>query len=325
MNMEKNQHTLKKEVRIAGIGLHSGNRVTMRLKPGRENSGIVFVRTDISGQPSVRALVQNVTDTRLATTIGADGVSISTVEHLLAAFAGLAIDNAIVEIDGPEVPIMDGSAYPFVQILTRTGRKRQKAGRRMIRIIDEVVFADGDRSVRVTPCRNRRLTCEIDFPHKVIRQQSQTVTVSPETFAGEIAQARTFGFLEDIEALRQNGLALGGSLENAVVVDRFGVLNEEGLRFADEFVRHKTLDLLGDLSLFGCPIIGHVTAVKAGHQQHLGFLRELASHPEAWELIDMCLGDAKEVSATAVKAKGERSFPFLLPGTPVFVGKSCPI
>lgn len=318
IQMEQFQHTLKKPVRIAGVGLHSGRRVTLNILPAPENSGICFIRkTDAGKAVPISAFMANITDTRLATTIGADQVNVSTVEHLLAAFAGLEIDNAVVEIDDGEVPILDGSAALFVGVLRKAQRTRQRSNRRMIRINKEVTFADGDKSVTVLPSDSFRITCEIDFPHEIIKQQKYSARISPQRFTDQIAPARTFGFLEEIEALRQNGLALGGSLENAVVVSRFGgVLNEDGLRFADEFVRHKALDLIGDLALLGCPILGHVIARKAGHKQHFQFMQELAQSTDAWEYVSVRKKGTEKIPAKLLRGVGSQRpalWPFLLP------------
>ena len=324
--MEKFQHTLKKKVRIAGVGLHSGRRVTLNVLPAPENSGIRFIRKNDAGQPvRISAFLANITDTRLATTIGAEKVSVSTVEHLLAAFAGLEIDNAVIEIDEAEVPILDGSAALFVDVLQKAQRVRQRSHRRMIRINKEINFVDGDKSVTVLPYDGFRVTCEIDFPHEIIKKQKYSVRISPKLFVEQIAPARTFGFLEEIETLRQNGLALGGSLENAVVVSRFGgVLNEEGLRFADEFVRHKALDLMGDLALLGCPVLGHVVARKAGHKQHFRFMQELARATDAWEYVSLQSKGAEKISTRLLQTSGRPRpgiWPFLLPRP--LAGETC--
>ncbi len=324
--MEKFQHTLKKSVRIAGVGLHSGRRVTLNILPAPENSGICFVRKNGTEKAvPISAFMTNITDTRLATTIGVEEVSVSTVEHLMAAFAGLQIDNATIEIDDSEVPILDGSAALFVEVLRKAQRVRQRSRRRMIRINREITLVDGDKSVTVLPCDTFRVTCEIDFPHEIIRKQQYSVRVTPQLFIDQIAPARTFGFLEEIEALRQNGLALGGSLENAVVVSRFGgVLNEEGLRFTDEFVRHKALDLIGDLALLGCPLLGHVIARKAGHSQHLRFMQQLAQATDAWEYISVRASGAERIPARLLRSSGRQRqgiWPFLLPQP--LAGGSC--
>jgi len=316
--MKRFQHTIKHPIRIAGVGLHNGRRVTLHLKPAPENAGISFVRTDEeTGRTVIPAFMANVSDTRLATTLTRQQASVATVEHLLGAFSGMEIDNACIEIDGAEVPILDGSAELFVQMLRRAGRQRQKAPRRIIRIREKISFGDGDRSVTVLPYDGCKLTCEIDFPHEVISNQRYTVSLTPEIFAREIAPARTFGFLEEIEQLRQSGLALGGSLENAVVVSRFGgVLNEGGLRFVDEFVRHKVLDLIGDLALLGCPIQGHVIARKSGHQQHFRFMQQLAEAGHAWDYVNLQEeGRIRILKREAFSActADNRIWPFLLP------------
>lgn len=316
--MRRFQHTIKHPIRIAGVGLHNGKRVALHLKPAPENSGISFARIDENnGKNVIPAFMANVSDTRLATTISRCDSSVSTVEHLLAALSGMEIDNVRIEIDGGEVPILDGSAELFVEMLHRAGSKRQKALRRIIKIREKIVLEDGDRSVTVLPCEGFKLSCEIDFPHELISNQHYTVKLTPETFSKDIAPARTFGFLEEIEQLRQNGLALGGSLENAVVVSRFGgVLNKDGLRFADEFVRHKVLDLIGDLALLGCPLQGHVIAKKSGHQQHYRFMQKLASSCEAWDYISLQdEGNIRVLQRDAFHAKpaGSRIWPFLLP------------
>jgi UDP-3-O-[3-hydroxymyristoyl] N-acetylglucosamine deacetylase len=324
--MKRYQHTLKKSVRIAGVGLHSGEKVTLQIKPAYENAGISFVRKSETGKNvKIPAFMGNVSDTRLATTLSFNDTSVSTVEHLLAALTGLEIDNAIIEIDGCEVPILDGSAALFVQMLHKAGKIRQKAPRRIIKIQKKVAWEDGDRSVTVFPYNGFKVTCEIDFPHEVIKSQRYTVKITQGAFIDEIAPARTFGFLEEIEQLRQNGLALGGSLENAVVVSRFGgILNKDGLRFTDEFVRHKALDLLGDLSLLGCPLQGHVVARKAGHCQHFQFMRLLAHASDCWDYVSLQEeGAVRVISRESFysNTSSRKIWPFLLP-LPL-AGESC--
>ncbi len=283
--MEIYQHTIDNKITIAGIGLHSGRRITMVLHPAAAHSGIQFVRTDIGNHARITASYDQVSDTRLATTLTENGASVSTVEHLLAALTTWGVDNVTIEIDGPEVPIMDGSADPFLRVFEKkTRRRRQNAVRRLLEVKKTVTWQHEDRLLQIKPYDGFRVTCEIDFPHRVIRRQKITVKVNSRVFAREIAAARTFGFLEDIEQLRQNGLALGGSLENAVVLSRFGVINEEGLRFTDEFVRHKVLDLVGDLALFGYPLRGHVIARKTGHGHHVEFMRHLIQETQCWQL-----------------------------------------
>jgi UDP-3-O-[3-hydroxymyristoyl] N-acetylglucosamine deacetylase len=314
------QHTLSKEVSFSGIGLHSGLPIAMVIKPAKADTGIRFFRTDL--QQEIPALMDRVVDTTLATTIGVNGASVSTTEHLLAALAGLGIDNALVELNGPEVPIMDGSAAPFVHIIKRIERKRQDVCRKLLKITKEISFQAGDTMIRLLPYDGYKVTCEIDFDHQLIRKQKYTVDVNSKKFIKEIAAARTFGFMDQIEKLRANGLALGGSLANAVVVDRTKVLNAEGLRFSDEFVRHKVLDLIGDLALLGCQIIGHVVASKSGHSHHIGLMKEIVAHPECWEFVTLEKNEKEGVLAKVVSSTREAGnliLPFLVPSNPVTV------
>ncbi|MBU0729497.1 MAG: UDP-3-O-acyl-N-acetylglucosamine deacetylase [Proteobacteria bacterium] len=323
--MELYQHTVKKKVSFRGIGLHSGEPVTLTVNPAPANSGIRFSRTDISLRATLPAFMTRVVDTQLATTLASDEFVVSTTEHMLAALSGLGIDNALIELDGNEVPIMDGSAGPFVHILKRCGRRRQKACKQMLKITDELLYQDGDKSIRVLPYDGLRITCNIDFNHEFLKRQSYSIELSPEKFMKEIASARTFGFMGQVEKLRENGLALGGSLENAIVIDQYGVLNKEGLRFADEFVRHKILDLIGDLALLGCPLVGHVIASKTGHSQHLGFMKKLARHPDCWEFVKLEKNGDHTVldkMITTTKAASNIIMPFLLP--PAIAGEACP-
>lgn len=314
--MEKYQHTLSKAVRFGGIGLHSGEAVSLTVKPAAANCGVRFVRTDQQGHGCIPAVMNQVVSTTLATTLATGGVSVSTTEHLLAALAGLGIDNALVELDGPEVPILDGSAGPFVLILQKAGRRRQKALRRFLKITREITFQDGDKTLRVLPYDGFKVTSVIDFDHPLIRRQSCTMEISVDSFVREVASARTFGFLDEVEKLQENGLALGGSLDNAIVIDRFGILNNEGLRFPDEFVRHKVLDLIGDLALLGYPLLGHVVANKSGHGQHLGLMQAIAARPDCWELVtydtDLDSG-VLERAVKSTRAAGNRLMPMLVP------------
>ncbi len=309
------QHTVSKNISFAGVGLHSGKVVKLTVRASSVNSGIRFVRTDRSDQTMIPASMCKVQDTRLATTLAEGDVQVGTTEHLLSALSGLGIDNALVELNSNEVPIMDGSAAPFVMML-KNNRLRQKSHRLMMKITKEIVYTYEDIEVRVTPYDGFRASCSIDFEHPVISNQSYNLEVTPQSYIKEISSARTFGFLEQVEYLRANGKALGGSLDNAVVIDKDGVVNKEGLRFGDEFARHKVLDLIGDLALLGCPIMGHVHANKAGHTQHLAFMEALASQPDCWELVDHG-EDGKESVLDKVKyatcAAGKKVLPFLLP------------
>ncbi len=322
--MEKHQHTLKREVSFCGVGLHSGKPVTLTVKPAVDDHGVRF---KIAGQESsVPAFMDRVVDTSLATTIAEKDMVFSTTEHLMAALAGLGIDNAIVELDGSEVPIMDGSAGPFVHILRKVSRKRQKSLRRVIKITKPITYTEGDKTVTVKPYDGLKLTCEIDFNHTFLKKQEYTIEISPKKFSEEIASARTFGFIDQVEQLKESGYALGGSLDNAVVIDAEGVINEGGLRFTDEFVRHKVLDLLGDLALLGCPVMGHVIAKRSGHGQHLGLLKEIAANPECWQIVEL-EEHGKVVlaqSASQIKDKGASLLPsWLQPGP--FVNGQCPV
>jgi UDP-3-O-[3-hydroxymyristoyl] N-acetylglucosamine deacetylase len=311
------QHTLSKEVSCSGIGLHSGLPIFLVIKPAPADSGIRFFRTDLAVE--IPALMDRVVDTTLATTIGEGEALVSTTEHLLAALSGLGIDNAVIELNGPEVPIMDGSAGPFVHLLKKIERRPQDACRRMIKITRELSFTSGASTIRIKPYDGFRVTCEIDFDHHLIRRQRYSVEVTPKRFIKEISSARTFGFMEQVEQLRANGLALGGSLANAVVMDRSGILNAEGLRFSDEFVRHKILDLIGDLALLGCPLLGQVIATKPGHGLHLGLMKELVAHPECWEFVALERSEDDGVLARVVTSTveaGNMILPFLVPSRP---------
>ena len=325
--MDLQQHTLKKATCFCGVGLHTGKQVTLTVKPAPADTGVRFVRTDLQNEV-IPAFMDYVVDTSLATTLATDnGAVVSTVEHILGALSGLGIDNAIIELDSDEVPIMDGSAGPFVRILKKCGRQRQRAYRQMLKITREMSFKDGNKTIRVKPHNGIKFTYEIDFDHDLIRHQLYTMAYNPKKFADEIASARTFGFMDEVEKLKSNGYALGGSLDNAVVIDRLGVLNEEGLRYADEFVRHKVLDLIGDMALLGSPIIGHIIASKAGHGQHLGLLREIANHPECWEFIRFeKQGDSVlERVVTTTKAAGSKILPYLVPSAAPVAGETCSV
>lgn len=324
--MDIYQHTIERAVTFAGVGLHSGQAVNMTIKPAKANSGFRFVRTDLAKSVVIPAFMNRVVDTRLATTLAEAETMISTTEHLLAALVGLGIDNATIELNAAELPIMDGSAGPFVHVLRKVARKPQNAMRRLLKITKTIVFAEGDRRVTISPHDGLKLSCEIDFDHTVIQKQHYSFELSSERFVKEIARARTFGFMEEYEKLKENGYARGGSLENAVVIDRFGVLNEGGLRFADEFVRHKVLDLLGDLALLGCSVLGHVQAHKSGHGQHLGLMKEIAAHPECWEFIELSPQGEDgilERLVTSTMAAGQLILPFLVPPASGF-GEGCP-
>ena len=261
------QKTLRDEIRCAGIGLHLGQKVNLKIRPAPADTGIIFKRVDLSGRPEVKALRNNVVDNRLATTIGENGVTVSTVEHLLATFLCMGVDNAIVEVDAPEVPIMDGSAAPFVYLIKSVGLKAQSTPKKILMLKKPLRVKNGNSWIRMKPFPEGglRIHFVIDFDHPLLKKQMYTFNFSANQFEKEISRARTFGFLKDVEYLRSQGLALGGSLDNAIVIDKFRVINKEGLRYQNEFVRHKILDLLGDLALLGHPLIAKIDAYKAGH------------------------------------------------------------
>lgn len=322
--METHQHTLKRQVSCRGVGLHSGRLVNLTIKPAPVNSGIRFFRSDLADCEPIPAHVDRVVDTRLATTIGINGsVRISTTEHLLAALRGSSIDNVDIEIDAAEVPIMDGSAGPFVMLLKKGGRVRQAARRKVIRVTEPIEFTDGDRSVRIEPYDGFKVTGRISFDDNLISEQCYSVDLTPERFRKDIAKARTFGFVEQVEHLWANGLALGGTLENVIAIhwNRNDVLNEEGLRFDDEFIRHKVLDLVGDLVLLGHPLLGHVIADKAGHATHVGLMRTLVDSPGKWEFVELKRGGGPrrlhlQGVLNSTMAAGERLKPLLANSMP---------
>ncbi len=283
--MDYKQRTLMNEVGCTGIGLHTGEKVKINLRPAPANSGIKFIRTDLKGRPEVEVRFDNVFDTTLATTIGTNGCKVSTIEHLMAAFFGLGIDNAVVELDGPEVPIMDGSAAPFVFLIKSGDVREQKSPKQFIIIKKPFKVDDGNRSVCIYPSKKLKITYMIDFQHPLLRNQEYELTFSGRDFVREISTARTFGFMKDVETLKKNGFARGGSLDNAVVIDDFRIINEDGLRFDDEFVRHKILDFIGDISIVGSPIIGHFVIKKSGHFLNQHMLRKLMESKKHWKVM----------------------------------------
>ncbi len=270
------QYTIAEKISCTGRGIHTGEVVQLTLHPARVDAGLVFRRVDNPAARDLHLGPELVSSTSFATGIGEGDSAIGTVEHLLAALRGLGIDNARIEVDGPEVPVMDGSAASFVYLIRAAGIYPQKARRRVIRIRRPLEIREGDRSIRVEPARSFRVSYRIDYPHPVIgRQEIRDLAVDPRTFEREIARARTYGFLRDVDALRSAGLARGASLENTVVLDDGRVLNPEGLRFPDEFVRHKVLDLVGDLALLGMPVLGHVRVERGGHALHQRLVRAI--------------------------------------------------
>ena len=283
------QHTLKKSVHIAGIGLHSGKTVNIALRPARANHGIVFVRTDVKDKNNIiPALWNYVVDTQLCTVIGnTDGVRVGTIEHLMSALRGCGIDNALVEIDAAEVPAMDGSAMPFVELIEDTGTAVQSEPRRAIRVLKEITVEHDGKRVTLSPSEECIFAGDIEFAHADIGAQRFETKLMNGNFRHDIADSRTFGFLHEVEWMRKNGLGLGGSLDNAIVLDQEGVMNPGGLRHADEFIRHKLLDAIGDLYLAGGRILGSYDGHRAGHALNNAVLRALFARPDAWEMVDL--------------------------------------
>ena len=281
------QRTLKNAIRATGVGLHTGQKIFMTLRPAADNTGIVFRRVDLEPPVDIPADAQLVGETQLGTTLIKDGVKVSTVEHLLSALAGLGIDNAFVDLSASEVPIMDGSSAPFVFLLQSAGITEQTALKKFVRIRKSVRVEDGDKWAEFKPYDGFKVNFHINFDHPVFKSHLQTVSIdfSTTSFLREISRARTFGFLKDIEALRSNQLALGGSVDNAVVLDEFRVLNEGGLRYEDEFVRHKILDAIGDLYLVGHSLLGEFTGFKSGHDLNNKLVRALYADSAAWEEV----------------------------------------
>jgi len=280
------QRTLSSKIRASGVGLHTGKKISLTLKPAPSNSGIVFKRTDIESA-SIKASLENVFDTRLSTSLSNDEIKISTVEHLLSALAGIGIDNAIVELDGPEVPIMDGSARPFVFMIQSAGIQEQSEAKRFIKIKKTIEVKQDEKWAKIEPFDGFKVAFTIDFDHPAFSETSQSseIDFSSVSYLSQVSRARTFGFAKDIELLRKNNLALGGSVNNAIVIDDYKVVNEEGVRFQDEFVKHKILDAIGDLYLLGHCLIGSFSAYKSGHHLNNLLLRELINNVHAWEEV----------------------------------------
>ncbi len=284
------QRTLEKPISCSGVGMHSGKTVHLTIRPAPENHGIRFVRIDLPEGPSVSAHFNNVVDSSLATVIGNDGFIVSTIEHLMASFAGFGIDNAVVELDAYEMPIMDGSAAPFVCLIKAAGVVTQNSPRYYFVVTEPIEYEEDGKQIGLYPSNVFRMTYAIDYDHPLIRRQTCALSLTQEVFENEISKARTFGFLHEYEYLKRYGFAQGGSLENVVVIDKDQIMNPGGLRYSDEFVRHKMLDCLGDFSLLGMPIVGHIVAEKSGHAFHYAFLKKFFSQKNAWEtktLTDM--------------------------------------
>jgi len=296
------QCTIAHPIMISGIGLHSGHRINMTLRPAEAGTGVVFHRTEGERTVSIEAVSSNVIDTRLATVLGKGGMSVSTVEHLLAALSAFGIDNLHIDIDGPEVPVMDGSAAPFCDLLRTAGIRSLPRSRKYLAIRKPITLIDGEKRVTLIPSRFFRITCDIAFDHPSISLQQRSIKFSQELFCRDIAPARTFGFLKEVEYLKANGLARGGSLDNAVVIGEESILNPEGLRFQDEFVRHKILDSIGDFSLVGYPILGHIKAFKAGHDINHQMVEKILASPECWKLVEFSEEDLRSALHSGVPA-----------------------
>jgi len=281
------QRTLKTTIKTTGVGLHTGARVELTLRPAAPDTGVVFHRVDLERPVSLPAAADNVGDTRLSSTLKKDGASISTVEHLMSALAGLGIDNLNVDVAGPEIPILDGSAGPFVFLLQSAGIVEQESPKRYLRILLPVEVREGDKWARFDPFNGFKLDFTIDFPHPMFGSENRSVVIdfAEHSYVKEVARARTFGFMQEVEAMRAAGLGLGGSLQNAIVLDEFRVLNSEGLRYDNEFVKHKVLDAIGDLYLLGHPMIGQYTAFKSGHGLNNALARALQERSDAFELV----------------------------------------
>ena len=281
------QRTLQESIKSTGVGLHSGNKVAIVLSPAPEDTGIVFRRIDLNPVRDIPARADWVDETDLSTSLGSGDARVTTVEHLLSALCGLGVDNAFIDIDSAEVPIMDGSAGPFVYLLQAAGIRKQSAAKRFIRVTDEIAVNDGDKTATLRPYDGFRVTFAIDFDHPVFRAQSgrATLDISSEAFVREISRARTFGFVHEFEYMRSRGLARGGSVDNAIVIDDYRILNDGGLRYDDEFVKHKVLDAIGDLYLLGYSLIGEYRAFKSGHALNNHALRTLIANKDAWEMV----------------------------------------
>ena len=295
------QRTLRNSIRASGIGLHTGRKVLMVLRPAPANTGIVFRRVDLEPPIDIPARAGNVTETNLGTTLAVGTAGVSTVEHLLSALAGLGIDNCFIELTAGEVPIMDGSAGPFVFLIQSAGIEEQTAAKRFVRVRRRVEVRDGDKWARFDPHEGFRVNFEIEFDHPVFRRHSQRATMdfSTTTFLREVSRARTFGFMRDLEFLRERNLALGGTLDNAIVLDDYRILNEDGLRYEDEFVRHKILDAIGDLYLLGHSLIGEFTGFKSGHALNNLLLHTLLADATCWEEVTFREEGAAPISYTS--------------------------
>ncbi|MDQ6974481.1 MAG: UDP-3-O-acyl-N-acetylglucosamine deacetylase [Mariprofundaceae bacterium] len=295
------QCTLNHSIRCSGIGLHSGKKIQLVLHPAMEDTGITFYRTDLG--ITIPAHTDYVTDTRLCTTLGTDAGHISTVEHLLSALAGLGIDNVRIDVDGSEIPIMDGSAAPFVFLIQCAGIRKQSKTKKVIRILEKIEISQGDKCCALYPSKHFKVSYTLDYDHPLLQQCQVSIDFTNQAYTREVSRARTFGFLHEIEALQKSGLALGGSLENAIVLDQYRVMNEGGLRYSDECVRHKILDTVGDLSLAGLPILGAFKGMRTGHEMNHQLMKKLLHMPEAWRVEDM-VDDNININQNHVDSEG---------------------
>ncbi|MEA3466584.1 MAG: UDP-3-O-acyl-N-acetylglucosamine deacetylase [Thermodesulfobacteriota bacterium] len=296
------QCTISKPTQISGIGLHTGNNITMKLRPASAGTGIIFHRTDGDNTRSIEAISYNVINTQLATVIGKGNLSVSTVEHFMAALTACHIDNLHIHIDGPEIPIMDGSAAPFIDLLQKTGVSRLNRSRKLLVINKPITLIEGEKRVSIIPSRFFKISFDLSFDHPCIRQQHKSVNLTPESLCREVASARTFGFMKDVKHLKSIGLARGGSLENAVVIDEDRILNPEGLRYSDEFVRHKILDTIGDFSLIGFSILGHIKSYKAGHDINHKMVEQILATPDSYRIVEFSDADLREALKLPVPA-----------------------
>ncbi|PLY00177.1 MAG: UDP-3-O-[3-hydroxymyristoyl] N-acetylglucosamine deacetylase [Desulfuromonas sp.] len=287
------QRTISKAVEFSGIGLHTGDTIHVKLRPADANNGILFHRSAGDRTITIKACSENVVDTRLATVLGKGDLKVSTVEHLMAALYAFGVDNLHIDIDGPEVPVMDGSAAEFVKIINDAGLTNLAQSRKYLAIRKPISVVDGEKRISIIPSRFFRVTSDIAFDHPSIALQNRSVKLSAETFTRDIARARTFGFLKEVEYLKANGLARGGSLDNAVVIDDDGVMNPDGLRYSDEFVRHKILDTIGDFSLAGYPILGHIRTYKSGHDINHKTVEKILESTDCWQLIEFSDDDLR--------------------------------
>ena len=293
------QQTLRRQVSCAGIGLHSGSRVSLTLKPAAVGTGVGFRRADLG--VDIPAHVDHVAAINYATVLGRDGATVETVEHLLAALVSAGVDNVIVELTQREVPIMDGSSAPFLFLIQEAGLKKQTAARRYLKVLRPITVASGDKHIAIYPSDHFKVSYTISFDHPLLRHQSRTMRITEQSFSDDIASARTFGFLKEVEWMRQQGLALGGSLDNAIVIGDTGPLN--ALRFDDEFVRHKILDAVGDLALLGAPVLGHVVAHRAGHGLHTMLAKQLLAEPDAFAVVDEIAVPAADLDGVAAPVR----------------------